>query len=555
MMMKIQILALIGCAATLLSASAEREPVTGAGIIPMPAKCEIGARGFALDAKTKIYFWNDADAKTTAQFLRSGLKERTGLKLDIAALRKQDRTADAIVLELAATETTNAVSAEAYSLAVSQSGVTIRASSAAGLFYGAQSLLQMGSAHMAERGRPIHLPTVTIADAPRFEWRGLMLDESRHFFGKQTVKELLDVMASLKLNRFHWHLTDEPGWRIEIKKYPKLTRVGAKGNWTDANAPAQFYTQADIREIVAYAAARHIMVIPEIDMPGHASAASRAYPEISGGGTGQWAGFTFNPAREKTYRFLEDVLREVVALFPGPYLHLGGDEVHYGNQSWSTDPEILKFTKEQGLKNAVELEQYFVRRMAGVNNKLGKTTMGWDEIAGAGVPPTQSAVMWWRHDKTKLLTQLLEQDYRVVLCPRLPCYFDFVQDESHQHGRRWKDAFVTLTNTYEFPEPMTEGLIPAGKEANVMGIQACVWTERIQNRQRMAFMTYPRLAALAEAAWTPAAAKDEPGFMERVRGFTRDLDRRKIPHFNPFKPSRTPEPPGPVKKAEGTANG
>ncbi len=543
----------IGMAAWLTLTASAVSP--GLGIIPAPAKSEVSAGSFTLDTKTKIYFWNDADAKAAAEVLRDGFKERMGLKLGTAALRKQDSTAGAIVLELSRAEGTNTTMAENYSLVVSTAGITIRASSAAGLFYGVQSLLQMASAHVVMAGKPLNLPAVTIADVPRFQWRGVMLDESRHFFGKKTVKELLDVMAALKMNRFHWHLTDADGWRIEIKKYPRLTKIGGKGSWSDTNAPVAFYTQADIREIVAYARERHIMVIPEIDMPGHATAASRAYPEISGGGTGQWAGFTFNPAREETYRFLEDVLREVAALFPGLYIHLGGDEVHYGNQSWSSDPEIVKFTRDQGLTNAVELEQYFVRRMAGVIHKLGKTTMGWDEIAGAGVPPSNSAVMWWRHDKTQLLTQLFERDYRVVLCPRLPCYLDFVQDETHQHGRRWKEKFNTLADSYQFPEPVTDGLIPAGKEGNVLGVQACLWTERIQNRERLAFMTYPRLAALAEAAWTPAMAKDFNSFINRIPAFLRELDRQNIPYFNPFAPVKTPEPIGPTKKAGGTANG
>jgi hexosaminidase len=431
----------------------------------------------------------------------------------------------------------------------------VRAQSAAGLFYGVQSLLQMAAANQARAGSPILLPAVTLTDAPRFEWRGLMLDESRHFFGKQTVKELLDVMAMLKLNRFHWHLTDEPGWRIEIKKHPKLTQIGGQGNWSDANGPARFYTQKDIREIVAYATARHIMVIPEIDMPGHATAATRAYPELSGGGEGKWAGFTFNPAKEETYQFLEDVLREVAALFPAPYIHLGGDEVHYGNQSWSTDPTIVQFTRDHGMTNAVQLEQYFVRRMAGVIQRLGKTTMGWDEIAGAGVPPANSAVMWWRHDRPQVLTQLLERDYRVVLCPRLPLYFDFVQDESHQHGRRWKGEFNPLADVYRFPRSEIEALVPPGKDAHVLGIEACLWTERIQHRERLAFMTYPRLAAMAEAAWTPEAVKDTTSFNRRLPAFLRELQRRGIPYFNPFEPRATPEPPGPDKKATGTANG
>ena len=523
--------------------------VAGAGIIPAPVKYELATGSFAVDARTEIICRRGAEAEA-ARFLQTGLKARTGLELKL--VRPGNNLTAGIRLELVPAGTEMA---EGYALEISSAGVRLRASSDAGLFYGVQSLLQMADAQGAAAGKALSLPAMNITDAPRFEWRGLMLDESRCFFGKQTVEELLDTMAYLKLNRFHWHLTDEPGWRIEIKKYPKLAQIGGQGNWADPQAPTAFYTQADIREIVEYARQRHIMVIPEIDMPGHATAAMRAYPEYSGGGTNQWKGFTFNPAKEETYQFLENVLKEVIALFPGPYVHLGGDEVHYGNQSWSTDPEIVKFTQDHGLTNAAGLERYFVRRMAGVVNKLGKTTLGWDEIADADVPAASSAVMWWRHDKTKVLQQLLARDYRVVLCPRLPCYFDFVQDAAHQHGRRWQGAFNTWADVYQFPGPMIGGLIPPGKENHVLGVEACLWTERIQNRERLAFMTYPRLAALAEAGWSPAKAKDQVEFGARVRVFLHELDRRQIPYFNPFQPAATPEPPGPEKKAAGTANG
>jgi len=523
------------------------EATTGSGIIPAPARCIPGAGRFEMNAKARIFFTGGDGVADTAKLLRDELKERTGIHVLVGELKKGTAPAGAIVLELEPADKASSKSPEQYSLRVDSNQITLRAQSSAGLFYGVQSLLQMAAANQSRAGNTIPLPAMSITDAPRFEWRGVMLDESRHFFGKQTVKELLDMMATLKLNRFHWHLTDEPGWRIEIKKYPRLTTIGAQGNWSDPEAPARFYTQADIREIVGYAAARHIMVIPEIDMPGHATAACRAYPEFSGGGTGQWKGFTFNPAKEATYQFLEDVLSEVVALFPAPYIHLGGDEVHFGNQSWSTDPEILKFTHDHGMTNAVQLEQYFVRRMAGVIQRLGKTTMGWDEIAGAGVPPTPSG--------TQLLTQLLEQDYRVVLCPRLPLYFDFVQDNTHKSGRRWKGKFNPLADVYSFPGLEIEALIPPGKATNVLGIEACLWTEHIQNHERLAFMTYPRIAALAEAAWTPEAAKDTNHFNHLIPAFLRELQRREIPYFNPLEPAATPEPPGPEKKAAGTANG
>lgn len=537
----------LAAALAVSSAPAGLAAVPGAGIIPAPVKCEWLPGGFTIDATVKVFCCEGGESE--AHFLQAGLKARTGFELEITGLEKRERQGISLELVTAGTN-----SPEAYTLEISPQAMCLRAGSTAGLFYGVQSLLQMVSSQAATSA-PLWLPAVRITDQPRFGWRGFMLDESRHFFGKETVLGLLDTMAYLKLNRFHWHLTDEPGWRLEIKEYPDLAKIGGRGNWSDPNAPASFYTQADIREIVEYARQRHIMIVPELDMPGHATAATRAYPEISGGGTGPWAGFTFNPARERTYEVLGNVLQEAAALFPGPYLHIGGDEVHYGNQSWSADPAIVKFTENHGMTNVDQLEQYFVRRMAGVVSRLGKTTVGWDEIGGAGLPPSQTLVMWWRHDQTEVLQSLLANDYRVVLCPRLPCYFDFVQAEGQPTGRRWQERFNRLSDVYSFPESTLAGLVPADREANVMGIEACAWTEQIQNSARLAFMIYPRLAALAEAAWTPPAVKSFGGFEERVPGFLRELDRRRLPYYNPFEPAQTPEPAGPGKRVTGTASG
>lgn len=530
--------------------------MTADACIPAPARQTAGPGSFVFGPRSCIGF-RDETLAPLASLLREQFKFRAGLDLSPVVLRDEASGGQGILLskvsETGGDDPTTPV--EGYTLEVTPEGITIAASTEAGLFYGAQSLLQMAEVQFLARTGKVSLPALRIVDAPRFAWRGVMLDESRHFFGKKTVMELLDAMARLKLNRFHWHLTDETGWRIEIKKYPRLTTVGARGNWSDPEAPAAYYTQDEIREIVAYAAQRQIVIVPEIDMPGHATAACRAYPELSGGGAAPWAGFTFNPAREQTYRFLADVLTEIAALFPGPYLHIGGDEVHFGNQSWSSDPEIVAFTRAQGLGSAVELERYFIRRMAAVVRSLGKTTMGWDEIADAGVPPTESAVVWWRHDKPAVLRQLLQRGYPVVLAPRIPCYFDFVQHESHAHGRRWKGEFGDLDRVYGFPDAaLTER--PAGGDAGrILGLQACIWTERIQNPDRLWFMTFPRLAAFAEAAWTPAEQKSPARFHERLRAFLRGLEREGRPHFDPFLPARYPEPPAPVKTPAGTANG
>ncbi|GHT41589.1 beta-hexosaminidase [Bacteroidia bacterium] len=434
---------------------------------------------------------------------------------------------------------------EYYRLVITPQKITCYAASEAGVFYAKQSLLQLPDS----LGR---IPCMTIVDEPRFAWRGLMLDVSRHFFGKEVVMQQLDMLARLKMNRYHLHLTDETGWRIEIKQYPALTGVGAEGNWSDRKAPRTFYTQNDIREIVEYARERHIQVIPEIDMPGHATAVYRAYPEFSTGGTGRWAGFTFYPAAETTYTFLRNVLTEVAALFPAPYIHIGGDEVHFGNQVWKTDPQIQQFIRDNNLGDEAGLEHYFVRRACEIIADLGKTVIGWDEIIEAGVPANNMLVMWWRHDKPQILDKALKEGFRVILSPRIPCYLDFVQDDSHKIGRRWGGAFNTLEVAYRFPESIQAQL--TGHESQVLGIQANIWTERIADKKRLDFMTFPRLAVIAEDAWSPAERKNEADFKERLPYFLKYLDTQHIEYFNPFNPASTPEPWGP-EKADATANG
>lgn len=428
--------------------------------------------------------------------------------------------------------------AEGYSLSVSPEEIRLQASDEAGLFYARESLIQL-----TRFGKGI-LNACRIEDSPRYGWRGFMLDESRHFFGMKKVKQYLDIMASLRLNVFHWHLTDEPGWRIEIKKYPKLTTEGAIGNWHDPNAKAAFYTQEEIKEIVAYAAERHIMVIPEFDMPGHATAVCRSYPEISGGGEGKWRHFTFHPCKDETYRFISDVLDEIVALFPAPYIHIGGDEVHYGNQSWFTDPAIQQFIKDKKLQNETELEHYFIRRAADIVASKGKTMIGWDEIVDAGISPEKAVVMWWRHDRKYQLVKALENGYRVIMTPRLPLYADFVQYGSHKVGRQW-NGYNSIENVYLFPEPVIH--LTKNYEDQVMGLQFSLWTERVADDKRLDYMAFPRLVAVAESAWTSAKNKESSLFMKKLPVFLQFLDTLGIYYFNPFNPASTPEPDAPEK--------
>jgi hexosaminidase len=320
--------------------------------------------------------------------------------------------------------------------------------------------------------------------------------------------------------------------------------VGGIGNHSDPKAPAQYYTQDDIREIVRYAADRYIEVIPEIDMPGHARAANRAYPEFSGGGSARYPDFTFNPGNEKTYGYLSDILREVAQLFPSPYIHLGGDEVHFGNEQWKTDQQVQLLMEKNQLKTLQEVEFYFIKRMTDSLSVLNKTMIGWDEIVTAGIPPEKSMVMWWRHDKPEQLTKALKQGYPTVLCPRIPLYFDFVQDSTHTSGRRWRGDFAPLDKILGFNRMYDDYL--QSNPAMIAGIQANLWTETIHSRERLDFMTWPRIAALAEIAWSPNEAPDYAEFLKRLQPSLSLYKKVGISFFNPVNPEATPEVKGPV---------
>jgi len=509
--------------------SCQKQLNTQCDIIPAPQQV-IFARGFfEIDAKTKIVC-ADPVMKPEAGKLQEYLISITGKKIAIAE-------SDVLQRNIIILETSGGMDEEAYELNVGKKRISCKASSASGMFYALQSLVQLADSS----GR---IPCMNIIDKPRFAWRGLMLDESRHFFGKEIVKQQLDVMARLKMNRYHWHLTDEAGWRLEIKQYPKLTEIGAEGNWSDPNAPRKFYTQDDIREIVEYANERHIMMIPEIDMPGHATAASRAYPELSSGGTGRWAGFTFHPARETTYTFINHVLTEVAGLFPAPYIHIGADEVNFGNKTWFTDPVIQKFIHDKQLGDEIGLEHYFVRRACDMISNLGKTMIGWDEILASGVTPDKAVIMWWRDYTDEILVKALDGGFRVILTPHIPCYMDFVQDDSHKIGRRWRNnAFNSLDIVYRFPDNLQQHIAEHGQK--VLGVQANIWSKTIVDKKRLDFLTFPRLAAIAEGAWSDASRKNEAEFYERIKVFFKYLDGLDIYYFNPFDKSETPEPWGP----------
>lgn len=502
-------------------------------IIPQPNKMEIEKGNLKLDREI-VLLCNTETLVPLAEKFKTEVADRISVKVegDKKATIKLDLIADL-------------KNDESYFLQISKKLIIIRAGSEKGVFYGIQTLKQLMLFSEFENGKII-LPLLTIEDEPRFEWRGIMLDESRHFFGAEKVKQLLDLMAMHKLNVFHWHLTDDPGWRIEIKKYPKLSLIGGLGNDLDADLPAQFYTQEEIREIVKYAADRFIEVVPEIDMPGHARAANRAYPEFSGGGSKSHPEFTFNPGKQETYAYLTNILKEITELFPSKYIHLGGDEVHFGNENWNTDAHVQRLMKTESLDDLKAVETYFVNRMADSIKMLNKTVVGWDEIVDHNLVQDNSLVMWWRHDKPEKLEAALSDNYNVILCPRIPLYFDFDQSESHEFGRKWRGAFSSLELVYAFPPDTLPGFTE--HENLVKGIQANIWTERIHDNKRFDFMTHPRLSALAESGWTKKENKNLYDFNRRLKPMLNWFDKLDIYYYNPFQPELTPEPPGAYKQ-------
>lgn len=501
---------------------------TSCPVIPMPAYTKKETGIFKFDQSTTIIAINDS-LQPVAKYLQAELAKRSGVTLKIAGISKGSE------IKLL-TGRSNIAPGEAYILKMNGRQVSITSQTVAGVFNGVVSFLQL-----AAQSPDNAVPCWHIEDIPRYAWRGFMLDESRHFFGKEKVKQLLDQMAFYKLNRFHWHLTDEPGWRLEIKKYPQLALIGGKGSYTDSAAPVKYYTQADIKEIVAYAADRQIVIIPEIDMPGHATAANKAYPAYSGGGSEKHPDFTFNPGLEGTYQYLTDILKEVDQLFPSQMIHIGGDEVSFGNDKWLTNPDVKQLMARENLNDVKAVEYYFVKRMADSLAKMGNKCLGWDEVAQANLLPGQTILFWWRHDQPRQLSLPLFKGYQVVVCPRIPFYFDFVQDSTHKVGRKWgvKKEYNALESVYDFKVDYAGQVDYASR---ILGLQANVWTETIRTEQRLDFMTFPRLCALAEAAWTLPKRKSFADFSKRLEKQLPLLKQSGIYYYDYLQPQQSPEP-------------
>jgi hexosaminidase len=502
--------------------------IASPSIIPQPVEIKELGGEWQLNSDAVILY-ADASAKQPAEMLAAQLRPATGFELPVKLGNSGD-----IVFR---TEKDASLSVEGYTLRITDH-VFIGASAEAGLFYGAQTFRQLlpPEIYGADKaGITWNVPTVEIRDVPRFGWRGLMLDCGRYFMPKEDVLKFIDTMAALKFNTFHWHLTEDQGWRIEIKKYPKLTEVGAWRAQTlsghkrdkpakyDGKPHGGFYTQDDIREVVAYAANRNITIVPEIDMPGHMQAAIAAYPEL-GCTTNKLEVKTewgicrniLNP-EESTVQFCKDVLTEVMELFPSEFIHIGGDEAV--KDQWETSERIQQLREERGLKDMHEMQSWFIKQIDDFLVANNRRLIGWDEIAEGGLAQN-AAVMWWRGKAGQkhgyeVVRNAARGGHDVVVAANGYLYFDYYQSKDNKNEPLAIGGFLPLETVYNF-EPVVDEI--GGDYAHrVLGAQGQLWTEYMPTMKHVEYMALPRACALAELAWLPQEQKDYASFLERIK--------------------------------------
>ncbi len=496
-------------------------------IVPRPALVRHLNGTFRLSRAAVIYA--DPEAQPVAEWFAGQLRSEFGIAADVTDQAPRG-PAFRLLLDTSLPE-------EGYHLRIEPRGVTVRGRPA-GLFYGAQSVLQLAA---ARSGTTLTLPAAEIQDQPRFRYRGLHLDTSRHMFPVEFLKRYLDWMARYKLNTFHWHLTDDQGWRIEIRQYPRLTEIGSTRKETlvgrapqsttyDGKPYGGFYTQEQIRDVVAYARERFITVIPEIEMPGHSLAALAAYPELACTPgpfevATTWGVFkdVFCP-KESTFQFLENVLTEVMALFPSRYIHIGGDEVE--KDRWEESPEAQAVIRREGLKDEGELQSYFIRRIETFLNSKGRRMIGWDEILEGGLAP-DATVMSWRGEDGGIAAA--RQGHDVIMTPDRYLYFDYYQGDRKTEPLAI-GGMLPLKKVYSYnPAPAA---LSAEEAKHILGAQANVWTEYITNARQVEYMLFPRLFALAEVAWSPPHSNSDmrtyPDFLRRVQPQLERLKREGV---------------------------
>ncbi|MDU8886986.1 beta-N-acetylhexosaminidase [Yeosuana sp. MJ-SS3] len=522
-------------------------------VIPKPLKLEMHPGKFLVDENTKIV--GNEILKNEGEFLASILSAATGTTINFSSEGSGN-----ITLKLDNTIENE----EGYTLNVVFNNIEISGKTTKGVFYGIQTLRQLIPLNI--ESAELTIPAVVIIDSPRFKYRGMHLDVARHFFPIDFVKKYIDLIAMHKMNTFHWHLTEDQGWRIEIKKYPKLTEIGAwrygtiigkhPGTGNDQKKYGGFYTQEDIKEIVAYATSKHVAVIPEIELPGHSSAAIAAYPslscfpeeptlilstskrtniemgsdkgkEIQGSGTPKivqetWGVFNdvYCAGKDETFIFLQDVLDEVIPLFPSEYIHIGGDECPKAN--WERCSDCQKRIKVEGLHDEHELQSYFITRIEKYLNSKGKKIIGWDEILEGGLAPN-ATVMSWRGTQGGI--EAAKQKHDVIMTPNHSCYFDHYQvktDEEKANEPLAIGGNISVKDVYAY-EPIPEELT-SEEQKYVLGAQANLWTEYIKTTDYAEYMILPRMTALSEVVWASKENKDWDDFSQRLKTMRKHYD-------------------------------
>ncbi|MDU8886039.1 beta-N-acetylhexosaminidase [Yeosuana sp. MJ-SS3] len=507
-------------------------------ILPKPQSQQIINKSLELSSPIKLYANNEFDL--AADFLTSFITSGSGMEVMFV-----DQLKDATIILKYDEGIENR---EEYVLDINENRIKILSKTNNGAFYGVQSLRQMlpfsfESGNYSEK--KVELPCVVINDKPRFSYRGMHLDVSRHFFKVEEVKKYIDHLAMLKFNTFHWHLTDDQGWRIEIKKYPKLTTTGGFRDETlighysqepeqyDGQKYGGYYTQEEIKDVVAYATKRSITVIPEIEMPGHSLAALSAYPEYGCVGNQyksatKWGIFDdIYCSKDSTFTFLEDILDEVIALFPSTYIHIGGDEAP--KKRWEKCNECQSVMNREGIKNEHELQSYFITKIEKYLNGKGRQIIGWDEILEGGLAPN-ATVMSWRGDEGAI--QAAKQHHNVILTPNSHVYFDYYQSDDKDNEPLAIGGYLPLEKVYNFNPISKELSIEESKY--VLGGQANIWTEYIPDFKQVEYMFFPRAIALSEVLWTYDNLEYKD-FIYRLSIFEDRLDTLKINHFTKYK--------------------
>jgi hexosaminidase len=495
-------------------------------IVPQPVKMTAGAGRFLITQRTVVS--TDAASAAIGHQLARYLEPAIGARLRV----QSTGAAPARSISLRRDRTLARLGEEGYVLEVRPTRVIARAHGAAGLFYAVQTIRQLLPADIFREAlvdrREWPIPAVSIEDHPRFAWRGGHLDVARHFMPKEFVKKYIDLLALHKMNVFHWHLTEDQGWRLEIKQYPRLTEIGAWRKETLVGRPGRgseqtfdgkrhggFYTQEDAKEIVGYAKARHISVVPEIEMPGHAVAAISAYPEL--GVTGEpmevaktWGIFSdILNADPSTVEFMQNVLTEVMAIFPGRYIHIGGDEAD--KAKWKASEKIQARIRELGVNDEHELQSWFIRQMDAFLVSHKRRLVGWDEILEGGLADN-AVVMSWRGTKGGIAAARAGHD--VIMAPTSHTYMDYYQSKEQANEPLAIGGFLPLETVYGF-EPVPAELEPQFAK-HVLGAQGQLWTEYMPNPKQVEYMAFPRMSALAEVVWTPKERKDYAGFLQRL---------------------------------------